>query len=64
MPYTNVQIKGSNKRKIIIVTIIVSVLYYIFFYSQNKQITRSQLEVFLGQSIFFIALQNTPFIIL
>ena len=64
MPFTNIKITGSNQKKITVVAVILLVYYYIFYYSQNKPISGSQIELFLGQSLFFIALQNTPLILL
>jgi len=64
MAFTNVIIQGSNKKKLMIVSLILLIYYYFVYYSKNKQITSSEIETFLGNSIFFIALQNTPFILL
>lgn len=62
--YSNVKIGGSVTRKIVIVTLLVLICYYFFYYSQNKQLTLYDIQTFLGNSIFVIALQNTPIIFL
>lgn len=64
MPYTNIQIGGSNSRKMIYITCILLVYYYLFYFSQGKSITGSQAESFLGETLFLVALQNTPLILL
>ena len=62
--YTNVKIGGGNTRKIVIVCLLLAALYYFFYYSQNKQLTMYDIQTFLGNSIFLIALKNTPIILL
>ena len=55
---------GDNKKKIIIVIVILAICYYIFYYSQNKELTWYDVQTFIGNTLFGVALQNTPFILL
>ena len=62
--YSNIVIGGSATRKFIIVAVLLAVCYYFFYYSKGKQLTSYDIQTFLGNTIFFIALQNTPIILL
>ena len=63
--YPNIKIGGGDsKKKIIIIVILLAICYYIFYYSQNKQLTFYDIQTFIGNTLFGIALQNTPFILL
>jgi hypothetical protein len=61
---SNIKIGGSNTRKIIIVCVLLAVCYYYFYYSKGKELTSYDIQTFIGNTIFFVALQNTPFILL
>lgn len=62
--FTNVRIQGSNKKRIMIILVLISVYYYFYYYRKGKTLTSSDIQTFLGDSIFIIALQNTPLIFL
>ena len=61
---SNLEVKGSNRKKILFVISMLLVYYYYFYYSRGKQLTREDAQTFIGQSILLIALRNTPIIIL
>jgi len=63
--YSTINIGAKDiKKKIIIVIVILAICYYIFYYSQNKKITWYDVQTFIGNTLFGVALQNTPFILL
>jgi len=62
--YSTIKIGGSATRKFIIVAVLLAVGYYLFYYSQNKQLTFYDVQTFLGNTLFFVAFQNTPLILL
>ena len=62
--YSNVKIHGNLTRKIVILLILIGISYYVFFYSRNKTLRFSHIETFLGQTLLFTAISNSPLILL
>jgi len=62
--YSNIQITGTNTKKIIIIVALFAIYYYVFYISQNQQISAQDIQTFLGDTLFLAALRNSPLIFL
>ena len=61
--YSNIKIEGSNKKKFTAIIFLFVVYYYFYYYKKGKKLTAQNIQTFLGDTIFFIALQNSPLIL-
>jgi hypothetical protein len=61
--YSNIKIQGTNRKKITIIIVLLVVYYYFYYYKKGKKLTAQDIQTFLGDTVFFIALQNSPLIL-